>query len=343
MTEETPTILAIETSCDDTSAAVISSDDVLSNVIASQLIHSQYGGVIPELASRAHLQAIGGTVQAALDGAGLTMSDITALAVTTSPGLSGSLIVGSHFAKGLAVRFGLPVVPVNHIEGHLYSGCLEDETLEFPFVALVASGGHTSLFLVQSYSDYTILGSTKDDAAGEAFDKTAKLLGLGYPGGPAIDRLAAKGNPAAYSFPRSLMHDGTYNFSFSGFKTAVRYFLEREFPQGVPPELLPDICASAQEAIAEILTVKTLRAAEETGATAIVVAGGVSANSRLRYMLTSKTAESGRKLVLPRMSYCIDNAAMIGFVAARKLSAIGAESFRDLTFTVSSSALRAAR
>lgn len=341
MTEETPTILAIETSCDDTSAAVISGGRVLSNVIASQLVHSQYGGVIPELASRAHLQAIGSTVQAALDGAGLTMSGVTALAVTTSPGLSGSLIVGSHFAKGLAVRFGLPIVPVNHIEGHLYSGCLEDETLEFPFVALVASGGHTSLFLVQSYNDYTILGSTKDDAAGEAFDKTAKLLGLGYPGGPAIDRLAAKGNPVAYSFPRSLMHDGTYNFSFSGFKTAVRYFLEREFSQGVPPELLPDVCASAQEAIAEILVVKTLRAAEETGAMAIVVAGGVSANSRLRQLLTEKTKESGRKLVLPRMSYCIDNAAMIGFVAARKLSS--SASYRGLTFAVSSSALRAAR
>lgn len=336
-------ILAIESSCDDTSASVIAGGRALSNVIASQQVHALYGGVIPELASRAHIQAIGATVRAALAEAGAGMNDITAIAVTTAPGLAGSLIVGSHFAKGLALRFGLPVVPVNHIEGHVYSGCLEDETLGFPFVALVASGGHTALFLVESFGHWRALGSTKDDAAGEAFDKTAKLLGLGYPGGPAIDRLAAQGNPAAYSFPRPLLHDGTYNFSFSGFKTAVRQAVGRNFPQGVPPEAMPDLCASAQEAIAEVLTVKTARAAAETRASSVVVAGGVSANSRLRAMMQEKIPQTGATLVLPRMSYCIDNAAMIGYVAARKLAEAGAEQFRDLKFGVSAAALRAPR
>lgn len=337
-------ILAIESSCDDTSAAVISGGKVQSNIIASQLIHSHYGGVIPELASRAHLQAIGTTVRAALEQAEIGVCDVDAIAVTTSPGLAGSLIVGSHFAKGLALRYGLPIVPINHIEGHLYSGCLEDDSLEFPFIALVASGGHTAIFYTESYEKYSLLGSTIDDAAGEAFDKTAKLLGLGYPGGPEIDRLAKQGNPAAFSFPRSMMHDGTYNFSFSGFKTSIRYFMERNFPHGAPPEILPDICASAQEAIAEVLVVKTIRAAKEKNAAAIVVSGGVSANSRLRAMFENGISETMVKLVVPRMSYCVDNAAMIGFTAARKLAgSSNIEIFRNYTFNVSASALRADR
>ncbi|GAB1431307.1 tRNA (adenosine(37)-N6)-threonylcarbamoyltransferase complex transferase subunit TsaD [Ignavibacteria bacterium] len=340
---EYPVILAIESSCDDTSAAVISNGKVQSNIISSQLIHSQYGGVIPELASRAHLQAVGTTVRAALERAKINIQDIDAVAVTTSPGLAGSLIVGSHFAKGLAIRYGLPIIPINHIEGHLYSGCLEDDSLEFPFIALVASGGHTALFYTESYEKYTLLGSTIDDAAGEAFDKTAKLLGLGYPGGPEIDRLAKQGNPAKFIFPRSMMHDGTYNFSFSGFKTSIRYFIEREFPNGVPQEILPDICASAQEAVAEVLVAKTMRATKEKNADAIVVSGGVSANSRLREIFAEKASKTGTKLVIPRMSYCVDNAAMIGFAAARKLIEYGTEAFRDYTFCVSSSALRAER
>lgn len=337
-----PTILAIESSCDDTSAAVITEGKVRSNITASQLIHSQYGGVIPELASRAHLQAIGATVRAALEEAEISICDITAIAVTISPGLAGSLIVGSHFAKGLALRYGLPIVPVNHIEGHLYSGGLEYDAPGFPFVALVASGGHTALFYAESYEKYSLLGSTIDDAAGEAFDKTAKLLGLGYPGGPEIDRLAKQGNPAAIVFPRSMMRDETYNFSFSGFKTSVRYFIEREFPRGIPAEKLPDVCASAQEAISEVLVAKTIRAAREKNAAAIVVSGGVSANSRLRAIFAENASKIGAKLVIPRMSYCVDNAAMIGFVALRKLKEYGAKEFYDYTFQVSSSALRTA-
>lgn len=335
-------LLAIESSCDETSAAVLDSSLVLSNIISSQLFHSKHGGVIPELASRAHLLSISAVVREALETAKINENDIDAIAVTTEPGLIGSLLVGSNFAKGFALRLGVPIVPVHHIEGHLYSGCLEDSSVEFPFVALVVSGGHTSLFLVQSYREYEVLGSTRDDAAGEAFDKVAKLLGLGYPGGPLIDSLAKQGNPNAYIFPRSMLHDGTYNFSFSGLKTSVRYFLQKTFPNEIPDEILPDICASVQQAITDVLVAKTIRSAIEFKVKTITIAGGVSANSRLRQDMNQKAIEHGIRMVAPRMTYCLDNAAMIGFLAKKKLAEYPQE-YSKLDFKVRSAALRAKR
>jgi N6-L-threonylcarbamoyladenine synthase len=334
------TILAIESSCDETSAAVIENSAVLSNIISSQYFHSKFGGVVPELASRAHLKAISSVVNESLDSCGKTMADIEALAVTSEPGLIGSLIVGSNFAKALSIRYNIPVVPVNHIEGHLFSGNLQEE-VPFPFISMVVSGGHTALFYVTSFTSYEIMGLTKDDAAGEAFDKTAKLLGLPYPGGPEIDKLAKSGNPKAYNFPRSMMHSGDYNFSFSGLKTSVRYFVQKEFPDGVPEEKMPDICASVQAAIVDILVHKAITAALEKKVKSIVIAGGVSANSGLRTKISEEAAKHNIKSIAPMMSYCMDNAAMIGYIASQKLKESGTEPFFDLSFKVNSNALRA--
>ncbi|MDW7996187.1 MAG: tRNA (adenosine(37)-N6)-threonylcarbamoyltransferase complex transferase subunit TsaD [Bacteroidota bacterium] len=341
MMERPLTVLAIETSCDETAAALVRGRTVLSNVLHSQSIHRPYGGVVPELASRAHLQLIVPVVRQALVEAGCTMDDVDAIAVTAQPGLIGSLLVGVNFAKGLALRYRLPVVPINHLEGHIFSGLLEEPELGFPFLALVVSGGHTALFWVESFQHVRLLGSTRDDAAGEAFDKVASLLGLGYPGGPAIDRLAAKGNPAAFALPRALLQDATFDFSFSGLKTAVRSLLQKRFPKGPPEEILPDICASVQAAIVEVLVQKTIRAAQLYHAPAIVVAGGVSANSALRRQIQEATARLGIRVVLPRISYCLDNAAMIGLVAHEKLRFGGIHRFQRLIVTASPTPLRA--
>jgi N6-L-threonylcarbamoyladenine synthase len=335
-------ILAIESSCDETSAAVLDNSIVLSNIISSQLFHTNYGGVIPELASRAHLQSISAVVREALLAANINERQVEAIAVTTEPGLIGSLLVGSNFAKGLSLRLGIPIIPVHHIEGHLYSGCLEDSTVEFPFVALVVSGGHTSLFLVQSYNEYQVLGSTRDDAAGEAFDKVAKLLGLGYPGGPLVDSLAKEGNPSAFAFPRSMLHDGTFNFSFSGLKTSVRYFLQKTFTAEIPREILPDICASVQQAITDVLVAKTIRAAIEMNVKTVVIAGGVSANSGLRREMNHAATLHKMRMIAPRMTFCVDNAAMIGFLAEKKLTE-KPTAYTRLDFKVHSAALRAKR
>lgn len=334
-------ILAIESSCDETSASVIENGDVRSNIISSQHFHGKYGGVVPELASRAHIKAVSEIVSDALHEAGTRIDRIDAIAVTREPGLIGSLIVGANYAKGLALRYGLPLIPINHIEGHLYSGSLQDRSLEFPFTALVVSGGHTVIFHVKSFSEYSILGLTRDDAAGEAFDKTAALLGLMYPGGPEIDRLAAKGNPDAYNFPKGMINDDHYDFSFSGLKTAVRYFLAKKYPDGPPELVLPDICASVQAAIVEVLVKKTVDAAINLKTKAIVIAGGVSANSGLRSSMAETASRFGIRMIAPDMSYCMDNAAMIGFLAEKKLEERGPEAFRDLTFTVNPTALRA--
>ena len=336
-------ILAIESSCDDTSAAVVENSKVLSNIISSQYFHTKYGGIIPELASRSHIQVMSKVVMESLNEAGLTMNDIDALAVTTEPGLVGSLIVGSNFAKGLSIRYNLPIVPVNHIEGHLFSGGLQSESIKFPFISLVVSGGHTAIFKVNNYNTYDILGLTKDDAAGEAFDKTAKLLGLSYPGGPEIDKLAKSGNPRAYDFPRSMLNSGDYNFSYSGLKTSVKYFIQREFPNGVPESRMPDIAASVQKAIVEVLVKKTITAAKEHNVCDIVIAGGVSANSLLRKDMAESALKKGITETAPQMSYCMDNAAMIGFIASKKLEEAGCETFHNLEFTVNATALRAKR
>ena len=337
-------ILAIESSCDETSAAVIQNDTVLSNIISSQTIHEQYGGVIPELASRAHLQAISLIIEKAMNEAQKEFADLTSIAVTTEPGLAGALLVGSSFAKGLGLKLGIPVIPVHHIEGHMYSGMLEHPECTFPFIALIVSGGHTSIFLVKEFGQEIVLGSTKDDAAGEAFDKIGKMLGLGYPAGPRIDALAKEGNPKAYQFPRALIHESHYDFSFSGLKTSVRYFLQREFPDGVHDEsILRDICASVQEAIIEVLIHKLLRASKEYRIKNIIVAGGVSANSRLRSALQSASEKRPITIFLPKLSYCMDNAAMIGFLGSLKLKHLGEEAFQSLQFTVNSRAIRTTR
>jgi N6-L-threonylcarbamoyladenine synthase len=333
-------ILAIESSCDETSAAVLFGSEVRSNIVSSQYFHSKFGGVVPELASRAHLQAISAIVEESLDKAGITMQDISAVAVTNQPGLVGSLIVGTNFAKGLALRYGLPIVPINHIDGHIYSGCLQDDSVRFPFIALVVSGGHTVIFHVESYNEYRVLGMTRDDAAGEAFDKIATLIGLGYPGGPMIDKLAQSGNPKRYDFPRSMIGSGNYEFSFSGLKTSVKYFLAKEFPNGVPEEAMPDVCASVQGAIVDVLVAKTVTAAREHKVSHIVVGGGVSANSKLREQMKSKAAKHNISVIVPEMSYCVDNAAMIGYVAQKKLSESELYDFSDLTFRVNANTIR---
>jgi N6-L-threonylcarbamoyladenine synthase len=330
-------LLAIESSCDETSAAVYDGAELRSNIISSQLFHTRFGGIVPELASRAHVQTISLIVREALDKAGYGIEDMDAFAVTQSPGLAGSLTVGANFAKGLAVRYAKPIVAVNHIEGHIFSAFIERDDVAFPFIALVVSGGHTSLFAVESFERYAAIGSTRDDAAGETFDKIAKLLGLGYPGGMEIDRLAREGNPASIAFPRSMARDESFDFSFSGLKTAVRVYLQK---LGAPPESaqMRDICASAQEAIVEVLALKTFRAARLHNARDIVVAGGVAANSRLRALFAERARKENRRVFTPSLQYCTDNAAMIGRVGREKLLS-GARS--PLSFTIGVGSLRA--
>lgn len=331
------TILAIETSCDDTAAALLVDGQVLSNVISSQTVHDLYGGIVPELASREHVELIAPIVASALTKAGLTYADLTAIAVTNGPGLAGSLLVGCHYAKGLSLALGVPVYPIHHIEAHLYSGYLEDPSLTYPSLTLVVSGGHTSIFLVEGPDTYRVLGSTTDDAAGEAFDKIAKMMGLGYPGGPAIDRHAAHGNANAFDFPRGRIGEDSYDFSFSGLKTAVRRSIERLTESGSP---LPvdDLCASAQRAIIDVLVAKTMRAAHAHGVTAVTIAGGVSANSELRLCMHEQCMDAGIGFVAPRMQYCVDNAAMIAHVARMKIEQGTAHPTKD--FTVEPKAIR---
>lgn len=336
-------ILAIESSCDETAVAVVDNNEVISNVIYTQEIHKKYGGVVPELASRAHIDKISVLTKECLVNSKTEIESIDAIAVTSEPGLMGALIVGSSFAKGLSIKYNLPVIPINHIEGHIYSGCIEDESLEFPFISLVVSGGHTSLFLVRSFNDYETIGMTKDDAAGEAFDKIAKLLGLSYPGGPLIDQFAKNGNPKRYDFPRSMINSDNFDFSFSGLKTSVRYYVQKNFELPLKEEDIPDLCASVQKAIVDVLVSKTIRAAKKYSINNIVIGGGVSANSLLRGEF-KKHEISNYKIVLPDMTYCIDNAAMIGFLASKKLEAnSNLEKFYDLEFKVSSRPSRAAR
>ena len=309
-------VLGIETSCDETSAAVLRDGNVLSNVISSQLVHARYGGVVPELASRAHQRLIVDVTTEALARAGVGKNDLDAVAATQGPGLAGALLVGLSFAKALAYGLGIPFIGVNHMEGHLYSNFLADDKPSYPFLSLIVSGGHTMLVHVRQEFDHVVLGQTRDDAAGEAFDKVAKMLGLGYPGGPVIDRLAAKGNDAAIAFPRSL--PGALDFSFSGIKTAVLYYLRK---QGTPDEaMVADICASFQSAVVDVLVRRTLDAAEQLGVRDITIAGGVSANSSLRRRMNEAAAATGRKVFTPRLEYCMDNGAMIGLVGAMKLA-----------------------
>ncbi len=313
-------LLAIETSCDETAAAVIGSGhELLSNVVRSQIDdHVIFGGVVPELASRCHLEAIGPVVSQALQEAGCELNDIASVAATRGPGLVGCLLVGLSYAQGLAVARDLPMLGVNHLEGHLLAPFVGMESPPFPFLGLVVSGGHTELLVARSVGDYEILGATRDDAAGEAFDKSARLLGLSYPGGIAVDRLARDGDPGALSLPRGMLHKGGYDFSFSGLKTAVWQHTQRV---GVPTgQGLHDFCASLQEAIVEVLAHKTQRAAKELGLTRIVVSGGVAANSRLRAVFSDLTDREGWDLHLAERRLCTDNAGMIGYAASLRMA-----------------------
>lgn len=303
-------ILGIESSCDDTSASIVKDGVVLSNLIANQETHRLYGGVVPELASRAHQAHIIPVVDAAVKMAGIQLTDLSAIAFTRGPGLAGSLIVGVAFAKAMALSLGIPLVEVNHMQAHILAHFAERPNPAFPFLCLTVSGGHTQIVLVKSHFDMELLGQTIDDAAGEAFDKTGKLLGLDYPAGPMIDRLAGAGSP---KFPFPLPQIPDLNFSFSGLKTAILYFLRRETAND--PEFIPknlnDICASVQLSIVRILMDKLEKAARQTGIREIALAGGVSANSALRQALLETGARKGWRTYIPKIEYCTDNAAMI--------------------------------
>lgn len=311
-------ILAIESSCDETSAAVLADGQLLSNVITTQLIHEQYGGVVPELASRAHQQHILPVVERALADANLPKTDLSAIAFTRGPGLLGSLLVGASFAKALALGLNIPLIEVNHMQAHVLAHFLEAPRPTFPFLCLTVSGGHTQLVRVEGPLTMQLIGQTQDDAVGEAFDKSAKLLGLPYPGGPLIDKYARDGNPLAFRFPTTDMPG--LDFSFSGIKTAIMYFL-RDNTRANPDfigQRLPDICASIQHTLVQMLLAKLKRAAHETGIREIAIAGGVSANSGLRTALVQLGAEQGWEVYIPRFAYCTDNAAMIAMAAQFK-------------------------
>jgi len=307
---QNPVILAIESSCDDTSVAIWKNGTVLSNIVSSQLEHVNYGGIVPEVASRAHQESILPVTEKALKLAGVSLQEINAIAVTAGPGLLGSLIVGMSFAKGLALSLNVPLLAIHHMEAHVLAHFAETPYPKFPFLCLTVSGGHTQIVQVNNHADMEILGETLDDAAGEAFDKSGKLLGLGYPAGPKIDRLARSGTPV-YPFPKPQLEG--YNFSFSGLKTAIRYFVEkqsREDPDFVNNNL-DDLCASIQSAIIQSLMEKLIQAAKDTGIHTLALAGGVSANSGLRHAATEAAKLHGWDLFIPDFAYCTDNAGMI--------------------------------
>ena len=320
------TLLALETSCDETSAAVVRDGKVLANVVSSQIkLHAEYGGVVPELAAREHLNNLLPVAQSALAEAKISTAQLTAVAATQGPGLGIALLIGFKAAQAVAFALDKPFIGINHHEAHLYSPWIAAETLSADFekfqpnISLIVSGGHTMLVLVESELKHRVLGGTIDDAAGECFDKTGKLMGLPYPAGPIIDRLAEQGNPAAFNFPRPLLHDANDDFSFSGLKTSVRYFIRDH------PELLSDrqkvanLCASVQAAIVEVLVKKTIRAAKREGVRCVTASGGVTCNSGLRKALETACAKNYFTLRLTDKSLCTDNAAMIGILAERKL------------------------
>lgn len=308
-------ILAIESSCDDTSAAVLTGQGIQSNVIASQAIHIKFGGVVPELASRAHQTTISQTVQQALDEAELSLNEIDLIAVTQGPGLMGSLLVGLCFAKGMALANDIPIIGVNHMDAHIYANFIDNKP-EFPFISLTVSGGHTQLVHVKAPFEHEILGKTRDDAAGEAFDKIGKVFGLEYPAGPTMDKLSQTGNPKFHKFPQALLREGL-DFSFSGLKTSALYFVQDQ-EEGFIEENLNDLCASVSEAITEVLVKKLKRAVEQTGVKTIALAGGVSANSMLRAKTEKMAEKMGLSLHIPKITYCTDNAAMIAITGKMK-------------------------
>lgn len=313
-------ILAIESSCDDTAAAVIQNDVILSNVVATQQIHQEYGGVVPELASRAHQQNIVPVVHQALHKANIDKKDLSAVAFTRGPGLMGSLLVGTSFSKSLSLGLGIPLIEVNHMQAHILAHFIDEgqQKPSFPFLAMTISGGHTQIVLVRDHFDMEVLGETLDDAVGEAFDKSAKILGLPYPGGPLIDKYAKEGNPQAFPFTKPKV--GPLEFSFSGLKTAVLYFIERKTAKD--PDFIQknmaDICASIQYTIVDYLMDKLKNAVEQTGITQVAIGGGVSANSGIRKALSDAETTLGWTTFIPKFEYCTDNAAMIAIVGSLK-------------------------
>lgn len=311
-------ILAIESSCDETSASIIVNGKVLNNIVATQSVHEKYGGVVPELASRAHQENLIPVVHEALFSAGISKKQLSAIAVTRGPGLMGSLLVGVSFAKAFAKTLNLPLIEVNHMQAHVLAHFIEEPRPSFPFICLTVSGGHTQLVWVRDHLDMEVIGETQDDAVGEAFDKTAKLLGLPYPGGPLLDRYAKEGNPKAFSFPITRMPG--LNYSFSGIKTAVLYFLRdrlEENPNFIT-ENLADLCASIQYTLVEMLLIKLKEAMKQVGTKEVAIAGGVSANSGLRSTLAGLAERKGWKLYVPEFQYCTDNAGMIAMAAHYK-------------------------
>ena len=315
-TEEDVYILAIESSCDETAAAVVKNGrEVLSNVISSQIaLHTLYGGVVPEIASRKHIEKINQVIQAALDEAKMTLEEMTAIAVPYGPGLVGALLVGVAEAKAIAYAVGKPLVGVHHIEGHVSANFIEHPDLEPPFVCLIVSGGHTHLVIVKDYGKFEIIGRTMDDAAGEAFDKVARAVGLGYPGGPKVDKAAKEGNPHAIEFPRAKVGGSAYDFSFSGMKSAVLNYINQANMRG-ETICVPDLAASFQNAVVEVLVSRAVAAAKEYGYDRLAIAGGVASNSALRAGMKEACEREGLKFYYPSPIYCTDNAAMIGAAA----------------------------
>jgi len=303
-------ILGIETSCDETAVAIVENERVLINLVASQVLHQQYGGVVPEYASREHMRILPNLLQTALDQTQCPIHEIDGIAVTRGPGLMGALLVGLSFAKGLAFALGKPLLGVNHIEGHIMANFLNENELRYPFLCLLVSGGHTQIIFVTDYRKYQMLGRSVDDAAGEAFDKAARILNLPYPGGPQIDRIAHSGRDDFYPFPRAKIRNNALDFSFSGLKTALLYLVRQKGPEWTSANLA-DLCASYQEAIVDVLKSNVQQAIRQTEADRLVLAGGVAANSRLRDVFQELSRDLNVSLFLPSLSYCTDNAAMI--------------------------------
>lgn len=316
-------VLGIETSCDETSAAVIEDGRrILSNIISSQAIHSKFGGVVPEVASREHIKTIVPIYAQALAEAGVTLDQIELIAATMGPGLVGPLLVGLTYAKGMSFASGIPFIGVNHMEGHLAANLLEHAELEEHHLTLVVSGGHTMLVEVKEFGEYSLLGKTKDDAAGEAFDKVAKVMGLGYPGGAQVDLLAQQGNREYHRFPRAILNE-PYQFSFSGLKTSVAQYIEKLTDEAFI-EHKADIAASFQEAIVSVLVEKTVRAAQDTQVRDVTISGGVAANSRLRVVMAEQLTRVGKRFFFPKLSLCTDNAAMIAAAGYYRFKKYGA-------------------
>lgn len=319
-------ILGIETSCDDTSASVLEDGKILSSIVSTQMVHIKHGGVIPELASRAHQKNVIPVIKQALVESGKTLDDIDAVGVTYGPGLIGALLVGVNTAKGLSIGRNIPLIKVNHIEGHIFANFIENEDLIPPFTVLVVSGGHTELIHIESYEDYKLLGKTRDDAAGECIDKVSKMLGLGFPGGRIIDELAKKGDKKFHKFPRGMSN--SLDFSFSGLKTAVKVYIEKHDKEFIK-ENMENICASFLESVVDSLSSKLVKAAILSNSKRVVIAGGVSANSRLREILTQRCLKKGIKVFYSSPKYCTDNAAMIAYTAYKKYQLYREDSFSN--------------